>query len=74
MLERFFINPMALNSSKLVKKDSLLKPFARILKRRYEKSILCELEFTNGEKKLKDVVNQHLYYGLHRTEDGLDFS
>lgn len=73
MLGRFFINPMALNSSKLVKKDSLLKPFARILKRRYEKSILCELEFTNGEKKLKDVVNQHLYYGLHRTETGWIF-
>lgn len=61
---------MKFSSSKLIKQDGLLKPFARKLKQRHEKAMLKELEFTNGKKSLKDCFNNHLYYGLHKTDTG----
>lgn len=53
--------------------DSLLEPFLSVIRRRHEKSVLKELEFVGQKKKLKDVFNSHLYFGLHRTDDGWTF-
>ncbi len=50
--------------------DPLLEPFLPVICRRHEKSVLKELEFTGREKRLVDVFNNHLYFGLHRTEEG----
>ena len=52
----------------LILMDPWLKPFSFILKRRAEKAKLRELEFTDGKSKLKDLANNHLYYGLFKTE------
>lgn len=59
---------MKLHPSKLIEKDALLKPFERKLRKRHEKIIIRELEFTNGKKPLKNFCNNHLYYGLHKGE------
>lgn len=50
--------------------DPLLEPFLPVIRRRHEKSVLKELEFTGRRQKLTDVFNNHLYFGLHRTEAG----
>lgn len=50
--------------------DPLLEPFLPVIRRRHEKSVLKELEFTGRTKRLADVFNNHLYFGLHRTADG----
>lgn len=52
----------------LVQLDPLLKPFERTIAKRFQKARLRELEFTDGKSLLKDKVNNHLYYGLHKTE------
>ena len=46
--------------------DPLLEPFLPVIRRRHERSVLKELEFTNRKKKLADIFNNHLYFGLHR--------
>ncbi len=50
--------------------DPLLEPFLSVIRRRHEKSILRELEYTNRKYRLSDVFNNHLYFGLHEREDG----
>ena len=50
--------------------DPLLEPYLPVIRRRYENSVLKELEFTGGQKSLADVFNSHLYFGLHRQEGG----
>jgi len=52
----------------LIQIDPWLKPFSFILKRRAEKARIRELEFTDGKKSLKDLANNHLYYGLFKTD------
>jgi len=52
----------------LVQIDPWLKPFIFILKRRAEKAKLRELEFTDGKVSLKNLTNNHLYYGLFKTD------
>jgi 1,4-alpha-glucan branching enzyme len=52
----------------LIQIDPWLKPFSFILKRRTQKAILRELEFTDGKMPLKDLANNHLYYGLFKTD------
>jgi 1,4-alpha-glucan branching enzyme len=54
--------------SPLIEIDPWLKPFAFLLKRRAEKAKLRELEFTDGKTSLKDLANNHLYYGLFKTD------
>ena len=49
--------------------DSWLKPYALPLERRFHRCVLKEIELSDG-KALKDVCNNHLYYGLHHTEEG----
>ena len=46
--------------------DPLLEPFLPVIRRRHERSVLKELEFTNRKKRLADIFNNHLYFGLHR--------
>ena len=53
--------------------DPLLEPFLPAIRRRQEKSAIRELEFTNRKRRLSDVFNNHLYFGLHRTEEGWVF-
>lgn len=48
-------------------KDPLLEPFRYTIRKRYENFIMRELGFTEGKKKLADVFNSYLYYGLHNT-------
>ena len=57
----------------LVKADPYLKPYAAALRKRRERAVLRELEFTDGKRTLSDVANAHLYYGLHKTEKGWVF-
>ena len=50
--------------------DPLLEPFLPVIRRRHERSVLKELEFTNRKKRLADIFNNHLYFdseeiGLH---------
>ena len=52
----------------LVQIDPWLKPFSFILKRRAEKAKLRELEFTDGKVALKELTNNHLHYGLFKTD------
>lgn len=52
----------------LVQLDPLLKPFEKIISKRFQKARLKELELTDGTALLKDKVNNHLYYGLHKTD------
>ena len=51
-------------------KEELLEPFLPIIRRRHEKSLLRELNFTDRSKRLSDVFNNHLYFGLHQTQKG----
>lgn len=50
--------------------DPLLEPFLPVIRRRHEKSVLKELEFTNRKRQLADIFNNHLYFGLHHLENG----
>ncbi len=50
--------------------DPLLEPFLPVIRRRHEKSVLKELEFSGRKRMLSDCFNNHLYFGLHCTEDG----
>jgi len=52
----------------LLQIDPWLKPFGFSLKRRAEKAKLRELEFTDGKSTLKTLANNHLYYGLFKTD------
>lgn len=56
--------------SDIVVTDSLLESFLPMIRRRHEKSVLKELEFTGRTRKLADICNNHLYFGLHRKADG----
>ncbi len=49
--------------------DPLLEPFLPVIRRRHEKSVLKELEFTDRKSALADIFNNHLYFGLHRREN-----
>ncbi len=62
-----------MKKSSLVAIDAYLKPFASALEKRRQRAILRELEFTDGKTNLKDCMNNHLYYGLHKTERGWVF-
>ena len=44
--------------------DPLLEPFLPVIRRRHERSVLKELEFTNRKKRLADIFNNYLYFGI----------
>lgn len=54
----------------IVVTDPLLEPFLPVIRKRHEKSVLKELEFTGRTRRLADVFNNHLYFGLHRLASG----
>lgn len=54
--------------------DPLLEPYLPVIRRRHGKSVLKELEFTGGRnRRLSEVFNNHLYFGLHRKPGGWVF-
>ncbi len=53
--------------------DPFLEPFLPVIRRRHEKSLLKELEFTNRKVQLADLFNNYLYFGLHRSDKGWVF-
>ena len=59
--------------SKLVRVDPYLKPYAEALRKRHERAVLRQLELTDGKQSLSDAANGHLYYGLHKSENGWVF-
>ena len=52
---------------KIYQTDPWLQPFKDAIDARHE-NILKTLEHIAGNGKLKDAVNNHMYYGLHRTK------
>ena len=57
---------------KIYQKDPWLEPFRGAIDARHD-NILNTLRHIAGDGPLKDAVNNHLYYGLHRTKDGWVF-
>lgn len=53
----------------IIKIDPLLKSYSKQLERRSRLYQLRKLEFTDGKRLLKESINNHLYYGLHKKED-----
>ncbi len=75
-------NPMSSQSQKNVRPssktklpahDPWLKPYRAALQHRMERAALRELQLTDGNYPLSEIANAHLYYGLHRTDDGWVF-
>ncbi|MDR0418840.1 MAG: alpha amylase C-terminal domain-containing protein [Prevotellaceae bacterium] len=56
--------------SALILEDSGLKPYADTICERIARAESKEKEFTQGKRKLGDIANNHLYFGLHKTQDG----
>ena len=52
--------------------DPYLMPFKAAIDARHERILACK-EHLAGGKRLCDVVNNHLYYGLHKTPEGWVF-
>jgi len=50
----------------LLLRDPLLKPFAPVLRKRYEKIAAMERRLTGGSISLADFASGHEYFGLHR--------
>jgi len=65
--------PIGVHVPELVKCDPYLKPYTDALRHRQEYAVLRELSFTDGKKSLSDIANGHLYYGLHKTQNGWVF-
>ncbi|MBO4447521.1 MAG: 1,4-alpha-glucan-branching enzyme, partial [Bacteroidales bacterium] len=54
---------------KIYQTDPWLEPFKDAIEARHA-HILADKTKLCGKKKLSKAINNHLYYGLHRTEDG----
>jgi 1,4-alpha-glucan branching enzyme len=57
----------------LLKRDSLLEPFAAVIERRHERFVQAERELAGDAGRLADRCNSHLHFGLHRDGDGWVF-
>ena len=56
----------------LVKNDPWLEPFAGAITGRHQHVLDKEAELTNkGKQTLSDFASGYLYFGLHRTDNGL---
>ncbi|MCC8174189.1 MAG: alpha amylase C-terminal domain-containing protein [Odoribacter sp.] len=53
--------------------DPLLDKYKLTIIRRHKNFVLRELSFTENQKKLSDVFNSYLYYGLHLEADNWVF-
>jgi 1,4-alpha-glucan branching enzyme len=54
----------------LVKNDSWLEPFEKIIFQRYLKAKQKEENLTGGNQKLSDFASGYLYFGMHKTNHG----
>ena len=54
---------------KIYKTDPWLQPFKGAIEARHQR-IMARLRKIAGNGLLKDAVNNHLYYGLHREDSG----
>jgi len=72
-LQSQFVSMSHQEKSPLISSDPLLKPFEQSIMRRYQNSVLKEIQITENERLLSDCCNNHLYYGLHNTERGWVF-
>ncbi len=57
---------------RILKNDPYLMPYRAAIEGRYSYALAVEQALTGG-KKLKDIANNHLYFGLHKTKDGWVF-
>ncbi len=57
---------------RILKNDPYLMPYRAAIEGRYSYALAVEQALTGG-KKLKDIANGHLYFGLHKTQDGWVF-
>jgi len=55
--------------NKIYDSDPYLMPYRGAIDARHDR-ILSAWRSIAGEGRLSDAVNNHLYYGLHRLEDG----
>ncbi|WP_251620689.1 alpha amylase C-terminal domain-containing protein [Odoribacter lunatus] len=53
----------------LIQKDPLLDAFRYTIEQRYRNFILREVGFTEENKRLADVFNSYLYYGMHYSKE-----
>lgn len=61
------------NNIPIIAVDNYLAPFASSIQKRAQRACLRKLQLTDGEKTLSDIANAHLYYGLHKTDNGWVF-
>jgi len=54
----------------LVKNDQWLEPYEKIIYQRYQKAKQKEDVLTGGKNGLAGFASGHLYFGVHRTNDG----
>ena len=54
---------------KLYETDPYLMPYKEAIQARHER-IMGMKRHIAGDGLLKDAVNNHMYYGLHRCDDG----
>ena len=54
----------------IIEDDPWLEPFADAIEGRHQDAVNKERELTAGGGTLADFANAHIYYGLHRSEDG----
>ena len=54
----------------LIKNDSWLEPFEKIIYQRLVKAQKKEVELTGGNQSLSDFASGYLFFGLHRTPGG----
>ncbi len=57
---------------KIYETDEWLEPFAEVIDERHER-IAAARDKIAGEGSLAEAVNNHLYYGMHHTQDGWVF-
>ena len=60
------------NMKQIYKTDPWLEPFKDAIKARHQR-ILATRKHIAGDGLLKDAVNNHIYFGLHKTQDGWVF-
>jgi 1,4-alpha-glucan branching enzyme len=58
---------------KLIERDSYLKPYESVIRRRLDYAGQVELKLTQGTMDLVDFASGHEYFGLHRQPNGWVF-
>lgn len=56
----------------IIEKDPWLSPYREVIVRRWRSALLRE-EVLCGGRRLQDFATGHLYYGLHKTQEGWVF-